>query len=182
MVEDIKNGKEVAGINEEVKQKVSAALAAGKTISVEVKTPEVKYEEVKEDAAKIEKELGKNETVAALYDITVVLKVDGESIGNVTNTGKQLTLKLPVPKNLPAVPAGYTRVFTVYKVHNGVVTKLDTNKENDELLANSDEFSTYAVTYEDVKNTSNPPTGDNIPMLITLFLIAIIGLAVTIKK
>ena len=181
LVTDIAEGKDVDGINDELKEKISEALEEGKTISVEVKATEVKTEEVKEDAEKIEEKLAGEGKIAALYEVGVVIKIDGQVAGNVTETGKEIKLVLPVPEGLPAVQEGYTRVFTIYMVHNGKAKALKTSLENGELLANSSEFSTYAVTYEDVKETSNPSTGDNIYLYFTLFTISVAGIALTSK-
>ena len=70
--------------------------------------------------------------------------------------------------------------------------ELDTTVSGESLSFISDKFSTYAITYEDIKNTetlanvskgiNTPATGDNIVLYIAIFTIATIGLVVTIKK
>ena len=179
---DIVEEKEVNGISDELKGKIAQAINEGKTITVEVTAPEANAEEVKEDVQKIEEKLPEGSKIATLYNVEVVVKIDGEVAGNVTETGEKLKLVLPVPKDLPAVPAGYRRVFTIYKVHNGVAVALETTQENDELSAESSEYSTYAVTYEDVKTTKNPSTGDNIYVYIAIFAVSVLGMAVIAKS
>ncbi len=184
MVEDIVEGKDVEGIDEELKQKIQDAITQDKPITVEVSVTEVPAEEVEEDAKKVEGELSGEAKLVTLYNIDVVINIDGEPAGNVTKTAEELNIVLPVPENLPEVPAGYTRVFTIYKVHDGVATKLATTQSGENLTAKSSEFSTYAITYEDVKEVeakSNPKTGDQIAIYVSLLTIALIGITATIK-
>ena len=174
LIEMVIEGKEVEGISEDLKEKIIDAVGNGKSITVEVKTTEVKSEEVAEDTKKVEDKLSKNENIAALFNIDLVIRIDGEIAGTITQTGEELKITLPVP-------SGYTRIFKIYKVHNGVATELETTLSNDELSAKTNEFSTYIVTYEDVENSKNPNTGDNIIVYISLFIISILGLTVTYK-
>ena len=87
-------------------------------------------------------------------------------MGNVTNLQDKITLTVTIPEGLPAVPAGYTRTYKIIRVHNGLAEELETTVSGDKVSFKSDKFSTYALTYEDTKNTKNPATGDNISIYI----------------
>ena len=172
----------VEGIDEELAEKIREKAEAGETILVAVVTEEVKAEDVKEDAEKAEEKVsGTNKKIVAFYDIDVLVKTATEELGNVTKLGDKITLAVPVPTGLPAVPAGYTRTFKIIRVHNGVAEEIEATVDGDKLVFLSDVFSTYAVAYEDTKTTSNPSTGDNIVLFIALFSVAVIGL-VSVKK
>lgn len=74
------------------------------------------------------------------------------------------------------IQKGYKRIYFVAKVHNGIVTFIKIVLGDYNFSFESDEFSTYALFYEDVKDsTSNsivsstiPKTSDNIILYITL--------------
>lgn len=172
----------VEGIDEELAKKIREKVQNGETIFIEVVSEDVKSEDVKEDATKVEEKIsGSNKKVVAYFDIDVLVKTASESLGNVTNLQDKITLTVTIPEGLPAVPAGYTRTYKIIRVHNGLAEELETTVSGDKVSFKSDKFSTYALTYEDTKNTKNPATGDNISIYIALFAIAIIGTVVTVK-
>jgi len=170
----------VDGVDEELANKIREKVEAGETILVEVSVQAVETEDIAQDVEKIAEKVSETSAkVAAYFDIDVIVKTADETLGNVTSLQDKVTLTLPIPTDLPVVPAGYTRIFTVMKVHDGVVTELATTQNGNNVSVESDEFSTYALTYKDVANTSNPQTGDNIIISFVMFAIATAG-AVTI--
>ena len=195
LINDVISGKDVTGIDDELKTKISKAVDEGKTIVVEVASPEVTEETVKTDAEKVKEKLSSDEKIATYFDIDVVVKIDGVSSGNVTELGDKIAITVPVPSNLPKVEDGYTRQFTVYRVHDGVAQELETSLSGDEITFSSDKFSTYALAYKDSKNetkstssnattgtkSSNPKTGDSIVIYIAIFVIATFGTIITVK-
>jgi LPXTG-motif cell wall-anchored protein len=69
------------------------------------------------------------------------------------------------------------RNYVFARVHNGEVEIIENVKDNGDgtLSGDSDKFSTYAVAYTDVVDTSNPKTGDNIVLYITLLALSVVG-------
>ena len=181
----------VEGIDEELADKIREKVENGETIIVAVVAEEVKAEDVKEDAEKAEEKVsGTNKKIVAFYDIDVLVKTEDETLGNVTSLGDKIKLTVKLPTDLPEVPEGYTRVFKVIMVHDGVAKELDATVSGENLTFLSDKFSTYAIAYEDTKaeetaeetktegtTASNPKTGDNIGVYTTIFVIATICLA-----
>ena len=98
------------------------------------------------------------------------------------NIGDKIKITVPVPETLPAVAEGYTRQFFVIRVHDGVAEELETTVADGNVTFTTDKFSTYAITYQDVKNTKNPGTGDSIVAYVAMFAIATVSLVVVSKR
>ena len=172
----------IEGVSEELADKIREKVENGETILVEVVAQDVKVEEIKEDAKKVENKIASsNGKVAAYFDIGVLVKTATEELGNITGLKDKITLTVQIPKDLPEVPSGYTRVYKIIRVHDGVAEELATTVKGNKVSFESDRFSTYALTYEDTKKIENPQTGDSIYTVIALFAIAIMGVMVTVK-
>ena len=190
MVEDIISGKNVANLTEQQQQAIQQAVGSGKVIETEVETNSVKEENVKEDSKKVESIISSNEKVATYYDINVILKdaKTNQEITKLTNLSDKIKITLDVPENLPAVQEGYTRIFSVVRVHDGKAEKLSTVKNKDNTVTfETDRFSTYALTYKDVvskteNNIQNPNTGDSIVLFISIFAVASISIVIITRK
>ena len=89
-----------------------------------------------------------------------------------------------MPKIEAKLKDGYTRVYTVIRVHDGKAEKLKTTLNEDGTLTfETDKFSTYAITYEDVSNEASPTTGDKVIYSVILLGVSVIGLvAFAFKK
>ncbi len=138
--------------DEKIAAEVVKAAKDGKTITVvaDIKEANTNDATVKTDAEKIKKELEKSQntaTVAMYLDLSLIIKADETSIGNITNLDKPVKFTVVVPENL--VKEG--RNFYILRVHNGVVEKIEPDQENNILTFSTDKFSTYAVIYEDKK-------------------------------
>ena len=136
--------------------------------------------------------------VASFYDVTAWLTNPNDNnfkVEQLDESSSKVKVTLTLPSDLPAVPAGYKRVFKIIRIHNGDVAVLDaTDNGNGTVSAMSDKFSTYAVSYRDVKSTqnretststsssSNPKTGDPIVIFMILMVIGLVGGFVTVKK
>lgn len=187
LIETIVDGGKVKGISDDLVEKVKDAIISGKEVSIEVVAPKVDENAVQADAEKIKATIGDSSKVLAYYNVNVNLLIGNEFAGTVTKLGDKVTITLNLPKDLPAIPDGYRRQFKVVRVHGGVATELDTTVSDTSFSFDSDEFSTYALTYTDVKegtstdaltdtdvkeetstddaangksSTSNPKTGD----------------------
>lgn len=193
IVDEILNGREVSGVSSTVKSAIIDAVENDKTITVDVKEESIKEEDIKEDASIIKTLIGEDSSVAAYFDITVVLSVDGNKIGNVTLLDNKIAITLDIPSDIKEVAEGYTRKYTVVRVHDGVAEELDTTLNNDKTVTfKTDKFSTYALTYTDTKATPkeenikvNPKTVDNVlsyVVLLTISIVGVIGVSILKKK
>ena len=182
LVDEILAGKEVEGIDEETATKIIAAKTEGKAVKVEVENKQVEAEEVKEDAEKIEELIGEKASIGVLFDVNVLAKADGTTLGKVTKLGNKVRLALAIPEDLQAVPSGYTRTFGVATVHNGVASEVDSEVDGDKIYTFADRFSTYAITYTDTKETSNPKTGDTIALSVAIVMASIAGAVEVFRK
>lgn len=128
--------------NADLKAAVDAAVAEGKEI-----TTHIIFKELTEEDDKINAYLSENGKVVlvGLTDFTVVVKADGEALGEVAELAEKVTLKITIPEEL----IQNRRVFKVVRVHNGVVEELETEVVDGNAVFSSDAFSTYALTYYD---------------------------------
>lgn len=184
MINALINGEDVEGISAELKDKIIEAVNDGKTLTVDVEISKVPEEELEEDVKIAKQGLGNSFLIGAVFDISVIIKADGDYLGNVTNTNSVIEIDVQIPENLPDVKAGYTREFTIARVHNGRYDKLRTWKKARRAYAESNLFSTYVLAYTDVpvtNNTSNPKTGDSIFVYVAMLATGVVGIALTRK-
>lgn len=134
-------------------------------------------EETKQDIEKIHQE-GGNAKIAQYMDLSVVLTayVNGEEAasGAVSELSDKLEFTVSLSDDLKTVPGGYKRTYFVIRVHNGEVTRLPANVNQDGTITfATDKFSTYALAYEDTAVPLNTPaTGDSADLTLwyTMFL------------
>lgn len=75
---------------------------------------------------------------------------------------------MDIPENL----RNSGRTFSIIRVHDGVATTLkDLDGNPITITVESDQFSTYAIAYEDIITGENPKTGDNLTLPIALVAI-----------
>ena len=81
------------------------------------------------------------------YNIDVVVSIDGEAVGTLTELTNAQTIVMEVEG--PAT--GYTRLYVVVRYHNGVAQIIDSSydAEAGTVTFESDKFSTYALAYKD---------------------------------
>ncbi len=138
--------------SEETYDAVRYALDHGESISTEiVKTAlseDAVADEVKEAIAGVfditEAEFLDN---ISYYNIDVVVSIDGEAVGTLTELTNAQTIVMEVEG--PAT--GYTRQYVVVRYHNGVAQIIDSSydAEAGTVTFESDKFSTYALAYKD---------------------------------
>ena len=182
LIEKLVDGKKVSGISDELKTKILKAVDEGKDIKVDLVKKTINEDSVKDDASLIKKELSKNTIVAAFLDIDIEVSIDGEVQGNITLLDEKIELSVSVPENLDKVKDGYSRNYSIVRLHDGKVEVLSTKEKDGKLYFETDKFSTYAVTYEDIKN---PKTLDNIVKYVILIIIAcggMLGTSLYFKK
>lgn len=138
-------------INEILKEEVSKneivkeALETGKDVKVEIKINKVDAVKLdKEEIQKIEEAI-ENGNVAQYFDISLLIKVNGEKIGEISEPSKELTFTLSIPKEL--LKEG--REFYIIRMHNGKAEKIEGTLSDGNFTFMTDKFSTYALAYTD---------------------------------
>ena len=196
---------ELLGLTPEEMEAVGEAIMTGKTLTADVSIGK-KAEPTKEEVAKIEAKAPEGSKIAAYYDISVTVKADGEEIAKIKDLGEKVELELVLTEEIAEAPTGFTRTYSIIRIHDGVAEVVATGLKatNGKLNFGADKFSTYAVAYsdtateeakeetkeeakEEVKEetkevaTSNPKTGDNIVLIVIMLLISVLGLLCTLK-
>ena len=174
-------GEEVKGIDEELKAEIIDAANNGKTVKVDLAVAEVNEAAIAEDVEKVEAILPEGAEIGQYFDIDVLLKVDDEVKGNITELANEIEIGLPIPEDLPEVEEGYVREFTVIRVHDGIATALKTDVKGDNVVFKTSQFSTYALTYKDVLkpvNSNNPTTSDPIMIYVAVVVISLASITV----
>ncbi len=184
VIKEVLADKEVVGVDDELKDKIVESVMNGDPIDTEIVFTAINENDATSDIAKIDKLLNDDSSYAGLFDITIKVLSGGEELGNISELSKSLKLTFDIPTNLPKVKAGYERVFTVFRVHNGVATALKTTDNGDGTVsANSNKYSVYALTYQDVKEgqlDDVPKTGD---ILVHIILATVLmGTVVTVSR
>lgn len=133
----------------------------------------------------------KNGTITNYFDITinVIDKDTDKVIGNITELNNKISLSILMPDDLKA-SEGYFRKYYILREHNGIIDIIEPtlSKDKTTLGFETDKFSTYALAFEDIKNTEieNPNTKDNLKeniiLMSTFFSISIIGIIYLIKR
>ena len=150
--------------------------------------------DIKEVYKELEKKI-ENKNIAMAYEIYYESYIGENYIvdSNKSELENAVEVILEIPEGLEELQQGFTRKYTVVRLHYNFS---DDKYEIDELEAKdngdgtvsfeSDKFSTYVLTYEDVKEVNEelpPKTGDiNLIMLIVGIIIAIGGIVVSTKK
>lgn len=187
IVEQIISGEEIDGLTSEQKEAIQTAVKDGEKLVVNVASDIINSEEIEEDASKVEAIIQDNEKIAGYYNIDIIIKdTQGTEITKLTQLNKAIQITVPIPEGISEVEEGYTRKYTVIRVHDGVAEELETTYNEDGTLTfSSDKYSTYAITYIDTlnedgveDNIENPITGDNIIIYITLLSFAALGMII----
>ena len=141
-------------VSAETAEKVSDAIAVGADISAQL-VIQAMDKMSQADAALAEKVLGDADTLAAYFDLSVLLKANGEVLGTVQELAQPVTVRMAVPAQLQAEG----RTFFVLRIHDGKAEKLPVQAGDDQIFSfQTDRFSTYALGYTD--KVSAPETGD----------------------
>ncbi len=161
IVDDITNGKEVTSVSDETVKNIKEAIDNGQVISTEVQVTPVKETEVNaQDKKVLEDHIDENVNIAQYLDINILVKADDQVIGEINQLNKEITFTVAIPEDL--MKEG--RTFYVIRVHDGKAEKLDTVENEDGTLTfKTDKFSTYALAYEDVQESTPMPIPDFTP-------------------
>ena len=155
------------------------AKDTGKNIDVFLDVKDITETVDNNDKLLINEKISTNETLALYLDISLFKQVEGEEPNKIEETKGNIKVSFKMPESLKNNNPSVIRKYYVLRLHNGVVDKLETKLNGDTLSFETNKFSTYALTYEDV---NNPKTGDNIIIYLILGLLSIIGILYLIKK
>lgn len=205
MLANIQKGEQVNGMSKDLVSLIANAIEEGKEIEAEIIIKEISEQDITDKVFAI-KEAASEKKIAKYFDVEILISIDKVVAGKITEFKEDIDITLPLNDDLPKVEEGHTRIFKVIRVHNGKATELGTEINGNNIKIKSNKFSTYAVVYEDVKNTNekskdsnsktqntetenssttngNPKTGDEgINTWILLFSISSIGVVYSIRK
>ena len=185
--DEIANGyvakKVIAGANEN-----KYVIVKENELKLQVINGMISKDLVNNDEVKlIDKEIKGKYNLIAYYDVLLVkLTKNNDIVEYVSETDNKVKVTLKLPENLPKVKNNYIRKYYIVRIHNGKATLIDDVTDNGDGTVSfmSDKFSTYAIAYTDVLNSSNPATSDNLIVYMILLSFSIISLVciVTYKK
>ena len=89
-------------------------------------------------------------TVAQYFDISLIAKADGVSIGSITATAAAVPMAVEIPTGLQK-PG---RTFIILRNHDGVITEVGRGTGN-QVPISTDQFSTYAIAYQDESSSGS---------------------------
>lgn len=145
--------KEEVNKNEIVKK----ALETGKDVKVEIKINKVDAVKLDKDEIQKIEEAIENGNVAQYFDISLLIKVNGEKIGEISEPSKELTFTLSIPKEL--LKEG--REFYIIRIHNGKAEIIEGTLVDGKFTFMTDKFSTYALAYTDSEEEIVQDNPDN---------------------
>lgn len=121
--------------------------------------------------------------IVSYFDISIAIKdaKTNETLGNLTELTKKIQFAVSIPENVENVKDGYTRNYYIIKKHNDKVSVINgiLSKDGKYVIFETDEFSTYALAYEDkeINNVENPQTSDGIISALVFGGLALVGIA-----
>lgn len=161
VVNEIVKGTDTTVVDEDTASKIKEAAEKGKEINTEVVAETVEKEKVDTKEVKAIEEkvkslqsvvenvtntIKKITSVAQFINVEILIKADGEKLGNLKELKEPIKLKIEIPDNLKKG----SRKFFVVRLHDGIVEKLESIMNADGTLTFiTDKFSTYALAYED---------------------------------
>ncbi len=118
----------------------------------------LKVSNIDETVSAEEKEIAENYVAAMGEDVRIAMYTDmslflvgGGQSRQVTNLrGRKLTINMTIPGSYLPAPAGFTRHFLVFHIHNGAVTEVGRSTTL-RLPITAGSFSTYVLAYYDVE-------------------------------
>jgi len=148
----------------ELNKKVEEAKQNGEDVVVEIKVEELDKESVnKEEKQQILQTVAANQKVHQYFDISVLVKTEKEELGKITQLTDKMKFSMEISKDL--IQEG--RKFFILKLHGDKVERIETVLNGTKLEFETDQFSTFALAYEDVETSSGvpgepqPPTEEN---------------------
>lgn len=118
--------------------------------------------------------------IVAFLDVTLIKQMHGDPAQPVDATAEMVDIALDMPEGLPALKKNMTRSFMVLRLHDGVVEGVPTklSEDGEQIIFQTDKFSTYLLTYSDVREESSFPI---LPVFIALMVVALAGVVYLCK-
>lgn len=144
-----------------------------KNVEVVVDLQDIEINEnLQKEIDEILKESEEDITISKFFDISLIVKADGEKVGTLTELAKPVEFTIALPKELQNIPDGVKRAFYIVREHDGQYDLIETTISEDGkfLTFSSDKFSLYTLAYVDTKdviengdkeNTGNEENKDN---------------------
>ena len=142
----------------------------------------------------INEELTKDDLkIIKILDITLYKQVGDNTPLAIEKTNKKVQIVIDIPEEYINKDSSIIRTFKIIKIHDGKTSIITPEEKDGKLYFETDEFSTYVITYEDktitkTNNTINnktirteantPKTGDNIIIYILVLIYSIIMLII----
>ena len=142
-------------------QNINDGVVSGDALKVEAQIADLATEkanttsdvEVKTGAAYLDLSMYKNVKTEEMDGSNNVIS-KSDTTTQITDTGEDITITMDIPTGIPTVAAGFTRTYHVIRVHDDNAEVLDTTQNGNQLTFKTSKFSTYAVSYVDVKDVS----------------------------
>ena len=93
-------------------------------------------------------------------DISLFKQIGEGQETRVTKTSGKISISIEIPKDMRSTIQGVDRTYSVIRIHNGVADRLSGtyDKITNLFTFETDQFSTYALTYKDVNTTTDKLT------------------------
>ena len=184
---DVTENADMLNTTEEIKDLIEltseekTALNNGKNIYVFLEVDDISDSVSAFDRTLIDNKLDKNSKVGMYLDINLFKQIEGENKVKISETTGKIKILLEIPENLRKL----NKEYYIIRVHDGEATKITPDKNGNILIFETDKFSTYALAYTDMKETTvtdnnvliNPKTDDNIMGYASILIISAICLA-----
>ncbi|HEX3076662.1 MAG TPA: hypothetical protein VHQ24_07360, partial [Lachnospiraceae bacterium] len=156
--------------SEDLKSKVLSAedkaqIATGKDARVILKVKDISTSVSEEDKKQIETKLAEEQQNAAqaalLYiDVSLYKQIGEGQETRVTETSGKISISIEIPEDMRNTMQGVDRTYYVIRIHNGVAERLSGTYDPATHLFTfeTDQFSTYALTYNDVSKATDELT------------------------
>ncbi len=179
--------------HEELNKKVEEERQQGNQVTIEITMEELDKKDVKEEEKQqILENLKENQTVHQYFDISVLVRTNEKELGKLTQLTDKMKFSMEISEDL--IQEG--RKFFILKLHGDEVKKIETTLTGTKLEFETDQFSTFALAYEDEKIADSgegekieqpkeeekteettkpdvPNTGDNIVLYVLLAVVAL---------
>lgn len=185
IIEATKESQE--NINEILKEEISKdkvlqqAVSDKKEIKIEINIENIQKDKLEKTIQEKINKIVKNGNIAQYFDISLLIKVNDETIKEISEPSKELTFTLTIPEEL--LKEG--RKFYIVRVHNGETEKLEATVSGNKIEFKTDKFSTYVLAYEDTiseEKDDTPKTGIDIIMYAAMGICVISLAGIAVKK
>lgn len=176
-------------------EEMAAREKDGKGISIYLDVKDISDSINADEKAKIEEALKAQQKLGLFLDVNLMKQVDGQEASKIESTSGNIKIVLKLPEKLINKDPKITRKFTVFALHDGKIKELVADCKGDEVIFETNEFSTYSLVYTDtevvtgsdtngiIDNLSNNPmTGDTgIVLWVSLMIMSALGILEILK-